>query len=71
MNNEGVGGSGGGLADRNSFGMLSHSLMRSQTINRRSENFRQQRANGALNENTINLPATRITNIRNNDTHTI
>lgn len=40
MNNEGVGGSGGGLADQNSFGMLSNSLMRSQTINRRSENFR-------------------------------
>ena len=71
MNNEGVGGSGGGLADQNSFGMLSHSLMRSQTINRRSENFRQQRAIGALNENTtLNLPA-RITNLRNNHTHTI
>lgn len=75
MNVEGGGGSGGlGLAERNSFGMLSHSVLRSQTINRRSENFRQLQpiVGGSLNDNIVNIPA-RIShnNIRNNDTHTI
>lgn len=44
MNNEDGGGSGGlgrGTTGHNSFGLLSRSVLRSQTINRRSENFRQ------------------------------
>ena len=71
MNNEGEGSGGLGLADRNSFGMLSHSVLRSQTINRRSENFRQNQPIGGLYDNHVNLPPARITNLRNNDTHTI
>lgn len=74
MNNEGDGSGSGGMRQNrspNSFGMLSNSVLRSQTITRRSQNFLQNLPIGSgQNEIIRNLPS-RITNIRFNDTHTI
>jgi len=67
MNNEG--GSGG----RNSYSLLSNSVLRSQTIvNRRSDNFRQPTQQ--LNTTTDNaiIAQARLANMnRHDDTHTI